>query len=203
MKRLISSLIPIAFIILLFIVGGLIIKQQQIARNNNILSDYLKKSHQLFNDFSNTISTFVRTSGIEIPDFELIDSKGNINTLSEIVKNEKMLVYLPKISCNSCTNRETELINTIFGEKIKEVMIVSNFQSLREQIFFERESNIASYSLKKDVNFPLKEYEQQVVIFLISKSLLANCVLVPDEASAKIAEIYYQSVAKRNLIQDE
>ena len=191
------SITIVIFIILLSTVVGLLIKQQHFKNSNRKMSEYLEKCNELFSIFSKTLSIFVQTSGMSIPDIRLIDSHGNQKMLSEIIENEKMLVYLPKISCNTCTIRETELINVIFGEKVKNVMIVSNFQSLREQIVFEKETHIATYSLKRGESFPIPEYGQHIVLSLVSKTLYAYCFLLPDDKMDKISEIYYQSVAKK------
>ena len=197
MKRVTSYIATCFLIILLCIAACLFIKHQRLVNENRTMSEYLRKSLQLFTAFSETIGTFTRTSGTSIPDIELIDSQGNQKMLSEVVENEKMFVYLPQIACNTCTYRETEMIHAIFGEKVNDVMIVSNFQSLREQIVFERETLITTYSLKRDATFPLPEFEQQTVLFLVSNTLHVYCVLIPDETTSKISEIYYQAVAQR------
>jgi hypothetical protein len=197
MRKPISYILAICIVALLFVAVKLLFKQLRLQSENEKMSEYLLRTDNLFACFSETLRTFIYSDGFVISNIELIDSKGNCKMLSEIVENEKMLVYLPNISCNTCTGRETELVNSIFGDRVKDVLIVSNFESRREQIVFERESHITTFTLKRDEIFPSPELSEHIVIFLISKELRGHCLLLPDEDNNKVSEIYYQAVSEK------
>jgi peroxiredoxin len=197
MKKIMPIIIIAGLVTSLFGLSYYYIKQQKYRRANENLSEYIRKYNDAFASFSSTLATLIIQDGLDIPNVALRNSDGNYKMLLDIIENEKMLVYLPEMSCSVCANQELELVNSTFGEYTKNILIVSNFESVRKQKVFERESNIKTYSLKKNEVFLPKNTTQNTVIFLISKELTGHCFLLLDSENSKVTEIYYKAIVER------
>lgn len=197
MNKNIFRLLTSSLIVSIFGLIGLFIKIQYIRSDNASMIEYFKKVSSIFDSFSSTLNIFISSDSLIIPDIELIDSKGGNKNIRETIEDGKMLIYLPTIPCNSCATEEMRLINTAFGEGVKNVMVVSNFKTIREQKIFEKESNLTAYSLRNDMIFPTKELNQQKAYFLVYKDLLIHCLLLPDGNNTKIVELYYNAMSEK------
>ncbi|GAB6013267.1 hypothetical protein [Viscerimonas tarda] len=191
------------FVIVCFIAVGVVLffEEKRMSRaiaekveiEKNI--EYMKN---LCSSFTSSINDFVLYDDLDIADCEITDSEGKQQKLSNVIISEKLIIYLPEISCTSCSDGEINILNSFFSENEKgNIVVVANFRSNRELKIFEKNAGIKTYGIAKEEQFPSRTLNGSIVLFLLSDSFKASCLFIPDRTYGKLSEIYYEAVANK------
>lgn len=135
---------------------------------------------------------------IDMLDVRLIGSAGDSIPLSSIVDRERMVVYLPEVGCHACSDREVELVKSVFGREAEDyVWIIGHFDNLRGLRLFERQAGIKAYGLNATDCFPVNEMHLRPVVFLLSPQLRGTAFFQPDKELPQLSVFYYRAAYER------
>jgi hypothetical protein len=188
----------IGFAFLFTLVLLLIIEKKRINRINTD-NEYTKnRVNNIFALYNEAFDNFIQYDNIPVTDIDLIDNNGKTDQLANIVGKGKLVIYLPKIECFSCSDKEIEALHTIFSEKDRaNIILISNFSSIRELKIFEQNSSLKSYDIQVNYKFPVEELMNKTTLLYISENMTGSCVFVSDKSQNKLSEIYYHAMLKK------
>lgn len=164
----------------------------------------LIKLDTIYHSFTKAINDCIVYDGFPVSDIDLVNAAGKTLKLKDIVESEKLVIYLPNISCNTCTIGEIEIIESVFSEQQKKnIILISNFTNNREIKIFEKESSIKTFGVFKSKDFPNSELTNKIVLFMVSDLLQGQCVFLPQIDNSKLSELYYKVILERMIYKDK
>jgi hypothetical protein len=184
------------FVLLIFILNRRI---HELEKSNSEMIININKTEKIFPSFLKTFDNFILYDNKRILNVDLIDSDGNVKKLSDIIEIEKMIIFLPKIDCHTCSAKEIELLKTFFLPKErKRICILAKFRNKRESKLFEMNTGLETFEIQSEDNLFLnKILNERPVVFLISPYLYGYCFLLDNKENYKLSEEYYKMIQKR------
>lgn len=133
-----------------------------------------------------------------IPDVELMDHDGHLIGLSEILHEERLIIYLPDIGCHTCSDKEVELVKSIFLNEAKnKIWVIAKFNNKRELQLFESQSGLIVYGIDSQCEFPSEKLALSPVLFLLSQDQIGFAFFKPVKEMSQFSILYYKAVLKR------
>jgi hypothetical protein len=189
------------------ILCGLLLLIIVIKSNDGIVSSSRQKSlnkdsiiEELFYSSLHNYDNFVIYDNLSILNVDLRDSNGDIRKLSDIIREEKLIIYLPDVTCRSCSERALQVLKDIFPSELNEnIHIIARFNNKRELKIYEQNSSLKSLGLNFGDNL-FSEAEDslnfQHILFIITPQVKGICFFIPDD-NVFFSKTYYKSIYQR------
>lgn len=150
---------------------------------------------------SNQFASLLRNDNIKVPDFDITDSMGSSKMISQILNNEKFVIYLGNIECTSCIERELLILHDVFTEdEIQQNMLLLGiFKSRKEQKITETIAQIPTYHMDNPLPISTWNKKNGIIYCIVDSSLkVHNLIDVRQNLShIDITQIYYRAIAER------
>lgn len=154
---------------------------------------------RVFKTIINSFDNFILYDNQRIKDVKLIDGDGNSIMLSDIVEEEKMIIFLPIINCHTCSAKEIDVLKKIIKPTVRErICILARFRNKRELKIFEKSTGLKTFDLLPESKLFLKQtLNDRPVLFILSPYLYGHCFFLSDNENYKLSEEYYKMIQKR------
>lgn len=107
-----------------------------------------------------------------------------------------LVIYIPNLSCTSCSQKEVAMLKDIIHDESKRIMILACFDNKRDHSIFQSKFGLKIYDVGNNTLFKNKEDNEISSIFMIDDSL-ETMVYIDLSTYAHLSRIYYEAFSDR------
>jgi hypothetical protein len=150
--------------------------------------------------FHQVYDAAIKSNGLKInTNLELTNSSDETIKISTLIKGSAVLVFDFKyVSCKTCFEDEmTRIVEMSKDFGVNNIILVSEFSSIREQYVLEKKYGINIYNIKNNsFGLPI-EKEQFPFIFILDSDYTAKDFYVPTQQFFSMGNIFYKIVFEK------